>query len=231
LLAFHENIGYLKDSVQVVPVGGAALLEKMMMAAAWEAANTRKGYKEDALINHTDFEAHKAYLVAESIGASENKALIAAHRQRDPGKDVLVLEPDAVELLSSLIVSCAWFPANTRKGYDKDASRDMAELTRTFTCLFVHRRPKWLGVNLGGWLLLERGPSHPLFEETEAKHTDDKGSNSLKLPDEEFSVSAVLRKKGLVGEVYRKHREEHFKEEDIVAIKAFGLNAVRVPFG
>jgi hypothetical protein len=34
----------------VSPAGAADLLEKMIMAIAWHAANTRKNYKEDAAV-------------------------------------------------------------------------------------------------------------------------------------------------------------------------------------
>jgi len=90
---------------------------------------------------------------------------------------------------------------------------------RTFNCLYVKRREKWLGVNLGGWLLLERGPSQPLFE--------DQGIPG----DEEWGFCEALRKQGTAEAVLAAHRARHFTEASIAEMKGMGLNAVRLPFG
>ena len=37
-------------------------------------------------------------------------------------------------------------------------------MLRAFHRLATWRRTKWVGVNLGGWLLLEYGPAAPLFQ-------------------------------------------------------------------
>lgn len=80
-------------------------------------------------------------------------------------------------------------------------------------------RPQWLGVNLGGWLLLERGPSAPLFEQQGA------------LGDEEWAFCQLMRQRGAAEAVFAAHRASHFVEADVVRMQAAGLNAVRVPFG
>eukprot|EP00930_Biecheleria_cincta_P017039 TRINITY_DN13654_c0_g1_i1.p1 TRINITY_DN13654_c0_g1~~TRINITY_DN13654_c0_g1_i1.p1 ORF type:complete len:528 (-),score=84.95 TRINITY_DN13654_c0_g1_i1:364-1914(-) len=84
----------------------------------------------------------------------------------------------------------------------------------------------WRGVSLGGWLLLEPGPSYPLFQ------------NHLQ-PDRtqarcEWDLMKVLRKKlGKRGteEVMKAHRDTHTTKADFERIRDSGLNAVRLPFG
>jgi len=68
------------------------------------------------------------------------------------------------EDLYQLANSAAWFTANERSGYNGDASSDIVAMCRAFDRLYRIPRPKWAGVNLGGWLVLERGPSAPFYE-------------------------------------------------------------------
>lgn len=75
------------------------------------------------------------------------------------------------------------------------------------------RARPWRGVNLGGWLLLEPGPSAPL--------------NTGRC---EWDLMETLRRRQAVDILHR-HRETFIQKEDFVAIKNMGLNAVRVPFG
>lgn len=75
------------------------------------------------------------------------------------------------------------------------------------------RARPWRGVNLGGWLLLEPGPSAPL--------------NTGRC---EWDLMEALRKRQALETLHR-HRETFIQKEDFVAIKNMGLNAVRVPFG
>lgn len=82
----------------------------------------------------------------------------------------------------------------------------------------------WNGVSLGGWLLLEPGPSNPLFEESA------QGGSASRMHCE-WDLCTHLRKRGCAEEVLRKHRERHVTKADFEAIKACGLNAVRLPFG
>jgi len=84
----------------------------------------------------------------------------------------------------------------------------------------------WLGVSLGGWLLLEPGPSYPLF----AHHPKPDGEQARC----EWDLMKVLRQK--LGkkqalEVMKTHRDTHISKADFERIKACGLNAVRLPFG
>ncbi|CAE8684351.1 unnamed protein product, partial [Polarella glacialis] len=77
----------------------------------------------------------------------------------------------------------------------------------------------WRGVSLGGWLLLEPGPSYPLFE------TASKGEALC-----EWDLMTGLRTNRALDKLHR-HREQHIQREDFVQIRNMGLNAVRVPFG
>lgn len=83
----------------------------------------------------------------------------------------------------------------------------------------------WCGVSLGGWLLLEPGPSTPLF----SKHPQRKGVQARC----EWDLMEVLHRKGSAhaAQVLRAHRESHVTKADFQRIKDLGLNAVRLPFG
>jgi hypothetical protein len=77
-------------------------------------------------------------------------------------------------------------------------------------------------VNLGGWLLLERGPASPFFENM--------GFDG----DEEYGFCKFLRRSEVVRgnngqeaeELYEAHRRRHVTEATILDIKNMGLNAV-----
>merc|ERR1719199_2260562 len=79
------------------------------------------------------------------------------------------------------------------------------------------RREAWRGVNLGGWLLLEPGPSSQLFEE----HG---GSAACEWALMRNLVST--RGAAKASEIIRMHRETYITEEDFRQIRACGLNAV-----
>mmetsp|Transcript_68693 Transcript_68693/g.180121 ORF Transcript_68693/g.180121 Transcript_68693/m.180121 type:complete len:609 (-) Transcript_68693:35-1861(-) len=82
----------------------------------------------------------------------------------------------------------------------------------------------WNGVSLGGWLLLEPGPASPLFE----RHATGRSAETVHC---EWGLCALLRKRRCAEEVIRLHREQHVTKADFEAIRACGLNAVRLPFG
>eukprot|EP00435_Cladocopium_sp_Y103_P015327 s274_g3.t1 len=77
-------------------------------------------------------------------------------------------------------------------------------------CQHLGRARPWRGVNLGGWLLLEPGPSAPL--------------NTGRC---EWDLMETLRRRQALDILHR-HRETFIQKEDFVAIKNMGLNAVRV---
>jgi len=77
-------------------------------------------------------------------------------------------------------------------------------------------------VNLGGWLLLEPGPSHRLFE----RFGRDAGC--------EWELMQQMREQlgpeGAASEL-KAHRSSFVTEDDIRTIRALGFNSVRIPFG
>lgn len=80
---------------------------------------------------------------------------------------------------------------------------------------------RWNGVNLGGWLLLEPGPSYPLFERHKIK------GKQVRC---EWDLMKVLSQKKQ-RDVITRHRETYITKEDFKHIRDLGLNAVRLPFG
>ncbi len=70
------------------------------------------------------------------------------------------------------------------------------------------------GVNLGNWLVLEKWMNPALFEGTDAQ---DEYSLPRRLPREAYEAR--------IGT----HRSEYITERDFIAIRAMGLNAVRIP--
>lgn len=85
---------------------------------------------------------------------------------------------------------------------------------------FLHRA----GVNLGGWLVLERGPSAPFYE-----------ANGIPGDSGEWDATLALSEGHENQEHARKiimyHRRRHVTALDFKEIAARGFNAVRVPFG
>ena len=75
---------------------------------------------------------------------------------------------------------------------------------------------KLRGVNLGGWLALEKWISPAVYEGVQA--------------DDEYTLSQVLGKDKAADRL-RRHRETWITEDDFKWIAAHGLNAVRLPVG
>jgi len=88
-------------------------------------------------------------------------------------------------------------------------------------------RQPWRGVSLGGWLLLEPGPSGALFEEGRRLL---QGSGDAPQFTCEWELMEVLRREGALSAL-EKHRETYIGRRDFERIREMGLNAVRVPFG
>jgi glucan 1,3-beta-glucosidase len=76
-------------------------------------------------------------------------------------------------------------------------------------------RPRMRGVNLGGWLLLERWMQESLFAGTEAK--------------DEYGLCAAWGSTA-PGRL-REHRGSYITRDDFVWLVQHGINAVRIPFG
>eukprot|EP00439_Symbiodinium_sp_Y106_P086989 s121_g37.t2 len=84
------------------------------------------------------------------------------------------------------------------------------------------KRPPYRGVNLGGWLLLEPGPSHELFQTFGPEATC------------EWRLLDKMRKHlgaQKTTEAIQAHRASFVSEEDFRNIRSMGFNAVRIPFG
>jgi glucan 1,3-beta-glucosidase len=82
----------------------------------------------------------------------------------------------------------------------------------------------WKGVNLGGWLLWECGPadSAPIVKAVG------------KIPLDEWTLSQELREQYGAAEAKRmmaEHRATFITKRDFKEIAAYGMNAVRIPFG
>ncbi|CAE8683944.1 unnamed protein product [Polarella glacialis] len=87
---------------------------------------------------------------------------------------------------------------------------------------FSRANAPWRGVNLGGWLLLEPGPSTGLFENFLRRNGT--------MAKCEWDLMEILEKKNAFAEL-RQHRETHITKQDFIQIKEMGLNSVRLPFG
>lgn len=85
----------------------------------------------------------------------------------------------------------------------------------------------WRGVSLGGWLLLEPGPSDPLFE----RHPEPESGEEVRCEWELMEVLRRTRGDDEATKIIRQHRETHITKCDFMRIRACGLNAVRLPFG
>jgi len=85
----------------------------------------------------------------------------------------------------------------------------------------------WRGVSLGGWLLLEPGPSYPLFKRNKSR----KDRTQARC---EWDLMKIMRQ-NLGAKGARKaldtHRRKHITKADFERIRDCGLNAVRLPFG
>lgn len=84
----------------------------------------------------------------------------------------------------------------------------------------------WFGVSLGGWLLLEPGPSYPLFT-----HHPDEGGQEARCEWDLMKIMRLKFGKKRTTEVMKSHRDTHITKADFERIRSLGLNAVRLPFG
>eukprot|EP00928_Gymnodinium_smaydae_P025294 TRINITY_DN20199_c0_g2_i1.p1 TRINITY_DN20199_c0_g2~~TRINITY_DN20199_c0_g2_i1.p1 ORF type:complete len:970 (-),score=160.28 TRINITY_DN20199_c0_g2_i1:129-2957(-) len=112
----------------------------------------------------------------------------------------------------------------------------------------VFQRSPWRGVSLGGWLLLEPGPSRELFSNhrapaaaapasgtsaTAAPASPASAVRGLEVGQEalcEWELMQILRARNEL-DALRQHRETFVTRADLEEIKRLGLNAVRIPFG
>ena len=120
------------------------------------------------------------------------------------------------------------------------AGRARAFLSQAFhSCHWPHAA--WRGANLGGWLLVEPGPASPLFDTvkniigTEVISSDMSGCEwdlCVALDTYDSRTRGAQDAGGSTkARVFDKHRATHYTTSTMRAIRAAGLNAVRIPFG
>jgi hypothetical protein len=119
----------------------------------------------------------------------------------------------------TLAKHAGWYTANTRAGFKDDLRSDVVQMVHAMRKLHEFPNAKWRGVNVGGCLLLERGPAYPFYE-----------NNGLKGELCEWAATEQLRRSNKL-EALRLHRENHVTRETIQEIARKGFNAIRVPFG
>ena len=115
--------------------------------------------------------------------------------------------------------NAAWLAANARAGNEADARRDKGRFEQHARAL---RGGLLRGVNLGGWLLLERWMNTSVFA----------GFTEAEAPDE-VSLCERLeeRSPGEAAARITAWRRAWITKQDFQDIKAVGFNSVRVPFG
>mmetsp|Transcript_15406 Transcript_15406/g.30416 ORF Transcript_15406/g.30416 Transcript_15406/m.30416 type:complete len:525 (-) Transcript_15406:58-1632(-) len=166
----------------------------MALHAGWHTAYLRQG---------------RARAAAEALAEFENMATAVALAT----DEVTVRLADEVRWLCW---NASWHAANSRTGYAKDAARDLLGFNAHWRGMI---QAPYFGVNLGGWLLLERWQCGSLFADyTEAQAPD------------EFSLSQCLGA-AAAAEKIGAWRDTWITRSDFEAIKDKGFNSVRLPFG
>ena len=128
-------------------------------------------------------------------------------------------ERGAAHLRRWMAWNAAWLAANARAGNEADARRDKGRFEQHARAL---RGGLLRGVNLGGWLLLERWMNTSVFA----------GFTEAEAPDE-VSLCERLeeRSPGEAAARITAWRRAWITKQDFQDIKAVGFNSVRVPFG
>lgn len=135
---------------------------------------------------------------------------------------------DLEGLAASEALARVRFMAIAAMNYWREVSRDLGRAAHSLARYLEHQRrlywhrPPWRGVNLGGWLLLEPGPSDEFFHRF--------GTNATCEWDLLQQMHENLGAKG-TAEALKKHRDTFYTEETFQQIRSSGLNAVRIPFG
>lgn len=112
---------------------------------------------------------------------------------------------------------------------EAEAEEEFSAEAASEVCVDTRPRPaekvggKWLGVSLGGWLLMEPGPSKDLFRRFPGPDGQEARC--------EWELMENLRGKEDGLNALREHRETYIGLEDFHRIRSMGLNAVRIPFG
>eukprot|EP00929_Paragymnodinium_shiwhaense_P118461 TRINITY_DN90385_c0_g1_i1.p1 TRINITY_DN90385_c0_g1~~TRINITY_DN90385_c0_g1_i1.p1 ORF type:complete len:849 (+),score=136.99 TRINITY_DN90385_c0_g1_i1:244-2790(+) len=98
---------------------------------------------------------------------------------------------------------------------------------------------RWRGVSIGGWLLLEPGPSRRLFSRfrmppkgARKRHSATADADQGPEATCEWELMEAMKFKGEEGyAALREHRDTFITRKDFELIRDMGLNAVRIPFG
>eukprot|EP00927_Polykrikos_kofoidii_P049547 TRINITY_DN43596_c0_g1_i1.p1 TRINITY_DN43596_c0_g1~~TRINITY_DN43596_c0_g1_i1.p1 ORF type:complete len:658 (-),score=102.89 TRINITY_DN43596_c0_g1_i1:173-2146(-) len=130
-----------------------------------------------------------------------------------------LVTPELLALVQNMALKamCYWREVSFDLG---KASASLARFLQHQRRLYWRKEP-WRGVNIGGWLILEPGPSAALFEKY--------GPASC-----EWDLMVKMREQlGNEGAqvALEAHRETFVCEHDFRRIRDIGLNAVRIPFG
>jgi len=142
----------------------------------------------------------------------------AARGKPSPAEDVIL---SRVRTLSLCAVAY-WREVSQDLGKAASSLARFLEMQRRL----YWRRPPWRGVNLGGWLLLEPGPSFELFQQ----FANQRGQTARC----EWQLLQHMRSKlgqQKTAEVLEAHRNTFLTEEDFHQIRSKGFNSVRIPFG
>jgi len=130
-----------------------------------------------------------------------------------------VLAEGLVVELRWMLWNMAWYVAGRSKGHARRARVALLRVER-----HLHRAfrgdIRWRGVNLGGWFLLEPGPSGEFWE---ALPPDARSSTC------EWSCCEALGPEA--PQLVAQHRRSYFKKRDFEEIQAAGLSHVRLPIG
>ena len=161
--------------------------------------------------------------------ALERLSVLQAQQSAD-AKNEFQQAADFVRLSGEMSESCsahlrwmawnaAWHAANALAGNHAQARQDRGRFDRHARAL---RGGLLRGVNLGGWLLLERWMNAAAFA----------GTTEAEAPDE-YSLCTHLEAAapGRAAERIGAWRREWMTLADFKAIRALGFNCVRVPFG
>lgn len=104
-------------------------------------------------------------------------------------------------------------------GGDESLSHNQWRIIEKFRIPSARRAaPPFRGVNLGGWLVVEKWMNQALFDVLPGATVRD-----------EFSLARGLGARA--SDVFTKHRNEWITEADFRAIRAAGLDSVRLPLG
>lgn len=132
-----------------------------------------------------------------------------------------VLSDALREDLQWLAWNMCWHVANRARGYKREAQESLVRAERHLQRSFRSNR-QWRGVNLGGWFLIEPGPSTSFWQslpaEVRAAEKSEWGCCQALGPDE-------------AARLLKEHRRTYYTREDFDAMRAAGLTHVRLPFG